>query len=69
VAGVGTTAGNLLTFHLQDDHPTLWFSEDGKRIGNFLGHKGAVVTCDISSKDALVPCNPTNESLFKLEQV
>ena len=33
---------------LQDSTPTLWFAEDGARIGRFLGHKGAVNTCDLT---------------------
>ncbi len=35
---------------VQDHHPTLWFSEDGARIGTYVGHNGAVNTCDVSSK-------------------
>ena len=34
----------------QDHHPTLWFSEDGARIGTYIGHNGAVNTCDVSSR-------------------
>ena len=32
----------------QDQTPTLWFAEDGARIGRFLGHKGSVNTCDLT---------------------
>ena len=36
----------ILTMLMQDQTPTLWFAEDGARIGRFVGHKGAVNTCD-----------------------
>lgn len=32
----------------QDHHPTLWFSDDGSRVGTYIGHNGAVNTCDVS---------------------
>ena len=32
----------------QDHHPTAWWTEDGKRLGNYIGHNGAVSTCDVS---------------------
>lgn len=37
------------THTTQDHHPTVWFTEDGKRLGNYLGHNGAVSTLDVSS--------------------
>eukprot|EP00884_Botryococcus_braunii_P016851 jgi/Botrbrau1/384/Bobra.110_2s0039.1 len=46
--------GDLLISCAKDDKPTLWFAEDGRRIGNFLGHNGAVATCDISIDSSLL---------------
>lgn len=42
--------GQYLTLALmiQDHHPTLWFSDDGYRVGTYNGHNGAVWTCDIT---------------------
>lgn len=34
----------------QDHNPTLWFSEDGSRVGTYNGHNGAVNTCDVTSE-------------------
>lgn len=33
---------------LQDLEPNLWCADDGKRIGTYVGHNGAVATCDVS---------------------
>ena len=35
---------------LQDQNPTLWFSENGQRVGTYVGHNGQISTCDVSSK-------------------
>ena len=35
---------------LQDHNPTLWFSENGQRLGTYVGHNGSVNTCDVSSE-------------------
>lgn len=33
---------------LQDHNPNLWYADDGTRIGTYVGHNGAVATCDVS---------------------
>ena len=35
---------------MQDHNPTLWFSENGQRLGTYVGHNGSVNTCDVSSE-------------------
>ena len=40
--------GDLLVSCAKDLQPCLWFAEDGKRIGTYEGHNGAVWTCVIS---------------------
>lgn len=41
---------NFEALVLQDHHPTLWFSDDGYRVGTYNGHNGAVWTCDITCR-------------------
>ena len=47
---------------LQDQNPTLWFSENGQRVGTYVGHNGQISTCDVSSKLHTVPskCHQRN---------
>lgn len=33
---------------MQNNTPCVWWSEDGKRLGTFDGHNGAVWSCDIT---------------------
>ena len=40
--------GDLLFTCAKDHHPTLWYSDDGERVGTYIGHNGAVWTCDIT---------------------
>ena len=49
--------GDLLFTCAKDHHPTLWYSDDGERVGTYIGHNGAVWTCDITgacSRDATI---------------
>lgn len=46
--------GDLLFSCAKDHHPTLWYSEDGTRVGTYIGHNGAVWTCDISLDSTLL---------------
>lgn len=32
----------------KDQTPNLWYADDGERVGTYVGHNGAVFTCDIS---------------------
>lgn len=32
----------------KDHHPTVWFADNGERLGTYLGHNGAVWSCDVS---------------------
>lgn len=32
----------------KDLNVTLWFSENGQRVGTYTGHNGAVYTCDVT---------------------
>lgn len=41
--------GDLLFSCAKDNHPTLWYSGDGERIGTYKGHNGTVWTCDVTS--------------------
>ena len=33
---------------VQDLNVNLWYADDGTRIGTYIGHNGAVATCDVS---------------------
>ncbi|KAI3981336.1 hypothetical protein MKX01_004600 [Papaver californicum] len=40
--------GDLLFSCAKDLTPTLWFADNGERLGTYIGHKGAVQCCDVS---------------------
>ncbi|KAH6763886.1 Transducin/WD40 repeat-like superfamily protein [Perilla frutescens var. hirtella] len=40
--------GDLLFSCAKDHNPTVWFADNGERLGTYRGHNGAVWTCDIS---------------------
>jgi translation initiation factor 3 subunit I len=40
--------GDLIVSCAKNLQPCLWFAEDGKRIGTYEGHNGAVWSCDIT---------------------
>ena len=40
--------GDLLFTCAKDHHPTLWYADDGERVGTYVGHNGAVWTCDVT---------------------
>lgn len=46
--------GDLLFSTAKDHHPTVWYSDNGERIGTYEGHQGAVWACDISSNSSLL---------------
>lgn len=40
--------GDLFVSCAKDLSPSLWRSEDGTRVGTFIGHNGTVWTCDMT---------------------
>nr|XP_043618408.1 eukaryotic translation initiation factor 3 subunit I-like [Erigeron canadensis] len=40
--------GDLLFSCSKDDTPTVWFADNGERLGTYSGHNGAVSCCDLS---------------------
>jgi len=42
--------GDLLFSCAKDHTPTLWFADNGERLGTYRGHNGAVWCCDVSRK-------------------
>lgn len=40
--------GDLLFSCAKDHTPTVWFADNGERLGTYKGHNGAVWSCDIS---------------------
>ncbi|XP_078445338.1 eukaryotic translation initiation factor 3 subunit I-like [Wolffia australiana] len=40
--------GDLLFSCAKDSTPTVWFADNGERLGTYKGHNGAVWCCDIS---------------------
>lgn len=70
--------GDLIISCAKNLQPCLWFAEDGKRIGTYEGHNGAVWSCDMtidserlitSSADQTVRIwnLPTGEELFQIK--
>ena len=45
--------GDLVFTCAKDHHPTLWYSDDGERVGTYIGHNGAVWTADITGAWAI----------------
>lgn len=48
------TLSSLPPFSSQDHNPNVWYTEDGRRLGNYVGHNGAVSTCDVSRDSELL---------------
>lgn len=46
--------GDLLFSCAKDHTPTVWFADNGERLGTYRGHNGAVWCCDVSSKSSLI---------------
>lgn len=40
--------GDLLFSCAKDNTPTVWFADNGERLGTYKGHNGAVWCCDVS---------------------
>ncbi|KAJ6814680.1 eukaryotic translation initiation factor 3 subunit I-like isoform X1 [Iris pallida] len=40
--------GDLLFSCAKDHNPTVWFADNGERLGTYKGHNGAVWSCDVS---------------------
>ncbi|CAA6661752.1 unnamed protein product [Spirodela intermedia] len=46
--------GDLLFSCAKDSTPTVWFADNGERLGTYKGHNGAVWCCDISRDSTLL---------------
>ncbi|KAK9141214.1 hypothetical protein Scep_010895 [Stephania cephalantha] len=44
--------GDLLFSCAKDHTPTVWFADNGERLGTYKGHNGAVWCCDVSRDSA-----------------
>ncbi|BBG94638.1 Transducin/WD40 repeat-like superfamily protein [Prunus dulcis] len=44
--------GDLLFSCAKDHNPTVWFADNGERLGTYRGHNGAVWCCDVSRDSA-----------------
>ncbi|XP_021774761.1 eukaryotic translation initiation factor 3 subunit I-like isoform X2 [Chenopodium quinoa] len=40
--------GDLLFSCAKDHNPTVWYADNGERLGTYSGHNGAVYSCDVS---------------------
>lgn len=61
--------GDLLFTCAKDHHPTLWYSDNGERIGTYNGHNGAVWALDPSSDSTLLATGSadTTTKLWNIE--
>ncbi|KAL7200044.1 hypothetical protein ACSBR2_022199 [Camellia fascicularis] len=46
--------GDLLFSCAKDHTPTVWFADNGERLGTYRGHNGAVWCCDVSRDSMLL---------------
>jgi len=46
--------GDLLFSCARDQTPTLWSATTGERIGSYVGHNGAVLSCDVNYESTVL---------------
>ncbi|GLT56767.1 hypothetical protein SLA2020_297860 [Shorea laevis] len=46
--------GDLLFSCAKDHTPTVWFADNGERLGTYRGHNGAVWSCDVSRDSTML---------------
>eukprot|EP00240_Pyramimonas_obovata_P005849 CAMPEP_0118958698 /NCGR_PEP_ID=MMETSP1169-20130426/62756_1 /TAXON_ID=36882 /ORGANISM="Pyramimonas obovata, Strain CCMP722" /LENGTH=321 /DNA_ID=CAMNT_0006906823 /DNA_START=61 /DNA_END=1026 /DNA_ORIENTATION=- len=44
--------GDLMFSCAKDHHPSVWYSDSGDRLGTYVGHNGAVWSCDVTRDSA-----------------
>ncbi|CAI9089258.1 OLC1v1023799C1 [Oldenlandia corymbosa var. corymbosa] len=56
------TEGDLLFSCAKDNNPTVWFADNGERLGTYRGHNGAVWSCDVSRDSSLLMTGSADQS-------
>ncbi|CAI5507240.1 unnamed protein product [Closterium sp. Naga37s-1] len=60
--------GDLLFSCAKDHQPTVWYTDNGERVGTYKGHNGAVWTCDVS-RDSKMLITASADQSVKLWEV
>ncbi|KAG5520320.1 hypothetical protein RHGRI_033031 [Rhododendron griersonianum] len=60
--------GDLLFSCAKDLSPTVWFADNGERLGTYRGHNGAVWCCDVS-RDSMLLITGSADQTAKLWNV
>ncbi|XP_043704021.1 eukaryotic translation initiation factor 3 subunit I-like [Telopea speciosissima] len=60
--------GDLLFSCAKDHTPTVWFADNGERLGTYRGHNGAVWCCDVS-RDSMCLITGSADQTAKLWNV
>ncbi|KAK8958108.1 Eukaryotic translation initiation factor 3 subunit I [Platanthera guangdongensis] len=55
--------GDLLFSCAKDHNPTVWFADNGERLGTYRGHNGAVWCCDVSRDSRLLITGSADQSV------
>lgn len=61
--------GDLLFTCSKDSHPTVWFADNGERLGTYEGHTGTVYHCDVSRTAFTPTAAVADEALSALSSV
>ncbi|KMZ72360.1 putative Eukaryotic translation initiation factor 3 subunit [Zostera marina] len=61
--------GDLLFSCAKDNTPTVWFADNGERLGTYRGHNGAVWCCDVTrdSTRLITGCADTTAKIWNVQ--
>ncbi|KAJ0889671.1 putative transcription factor WD40-like family [Helianthus annuus] len=61
--------GDLLFSCAKDHTPTVWFADNGERLGTYRGHNGAVWCCDVSRDSTRLITGSADQSAIHVKRI